>query len=53
MPRPLRYLPAGSVHHVVNRGNDKKTLFDNTRDFEEFLWLIAWAKQRARIRIVA
>ena len=53
MPRPLRYLPAGSVHHIVNRGNDKKTLFDNTRDFEEFLWLIAWAKQRAMIRIVA
>lgn len=53
MPRPLRYLPAGSVHHIVNRGNDKKTLFDNARDFEEFLWLIAWAKQRAKIRIVA
>src|SRR5687768_313410 len=53
MPRPLRFLPAGSVHHVVNRGNDKKTLFDRTRDFEEFLWLTAWAKQRAIIRIVA
>jgi putative transposase len=53
MPRPLRFLPAGSVHHVVNRGNDKKNLFDRTRDFEEFLWLIAWAKQRAMIRIVA
>lgn len=53
MPRPLRFLPAGSVHHVVNRGNDKQTLFDNTRDFEEFLWLIAWAKQRATIRIAA
>lgn len=53
MPRPLRFLPAGSVHHIVNRGNDKKTLFESTRDFEEFLWLIAWAKQRATIRIVA
>src|SRR5688572_11041094 len=53
MPRPLRFLPAGSVHHVVNRGNDKKTLFDSPRDFEEFLRLIAWAKQRARIRIDA
>ena len=53
MPRRLRFLPAGSVHHIVNRGNDKKTLFESTRDFEDFLRLIAWAKQRANIRIVA
>jgi putative transposase len=53
MPRPLRFLPAGSVHHVVNRGNDKQTLFENTRDFEDFLALVAWAKRRATIRITA
>jgi putative transposase len=53
MPRPLRYLPAGSVHHVTNRGNDKRTLFENTRDFEEFLSLVAWAKRRATIRITS
>lgn len=53
MPRPLRFLPAGSVHHVVNRGNDRRALFENTRDFEEFLELIAWAKRGATIRILA
>lgn len=53
MPRKLRFLPAGSVHHVINRGNDKKTLFESTRDFENFLELIAWAKHRAMIRILA
>jgi putative transposase len=53
MPRPLRFLPAGSVQHVVNRGNDKRTLFESTRDFEEFLKLMAWAKRRAMIRIPA
>ena len=53
MPRPLRFLPAGSVHHVVNRGNDKQTLFESTRDFEEFLKLIVWAKSRVPIRIPA
>ena len=53
MPRRLRYLPAGSLHHIVNRGNDKQTIFDNTRDFEEFLLLMAWAKRRATIRILA
>jgi len=53
MPRPLRFLPAGSVHHIVNRGNDKRILFESTRDFEEFLFLMAMAKARAMIRIVA
>ena len=53
MPRHLRFLPAGSVQHVINRGNDKRTLFESTRDFENFLGLIAWAKQRTMIRILA
>jgi putative transposase len=53
MPRPLRFLPAGSVHHVINRGNDKQTLFENTRDFEDFLGLLAWAKRRTKIRITS
>jgi putative transposase len=53
MPRRLRYLPPGSVHHVVNRGNDKRILFETVHDFEQFLSLIAWAKVRTMIRIVA
>jgi putative transposase len=53
MPRPLRFLPAGSVHHVINRGNDKRLLFETTRDYEDFLQLIALAKHRANIRIPA
>jgi putative transposase len=53
MPRPLRFLPAGSVHHIVNRGNDKRILFESPRDYEEFLRLVAWAKHRANIRIPA
>ena len=53
MPRPLRFLPAGAVDHIVNRGNDKRTLFESPRDYEEFLRLMAWAKHRANIRIPA
>jgi putative transposase len=51
MPRPLRFLPAGSVQHVLNRGNDRRLLFDTPRDYEEFLRLMAYAKARANIRI--
>jgi putative transposase len=53
MPRHSRNLPAGSVVHIVNRGNDKRLLFENARKFEEFLDLAAWAKSICPVRIVA
>ena len=53
MPRPLRFLPAGSVQHTLNRGNDKRLLFETPRHYEEFLQLIVFAKRRANIRIPA
>lgn len=53
MPAHSRNLPAGSVAHVFNRGNDKRLLFARTRDFEEFLRLVAWAKGICPVRIVA
>jgi len=53
MPGSSRNLPAGSVVHVVNRGNDKRPLFESARDFEEFLRLVAWAKAVCAVRIVA
>ena len=53
MPRPLRFLPAGCVSHVVNRGNDKRLLFERAQDFEEFLGLVLWTKARCPVEIVA
>ena len=53
MPCSSRVLPAGSVAHIVNRGNDKRLLFERALDFEEFLRLIAWAKSVCPVRIVA
>lgn len=53
MPRFSRNLPAGTVVHVVNRGNDKRLLFENALEFEEFLGLVAWAKAICPVRIVA
>jgi putative transposase len=53
MPCHSRNLPAGSVVHVVNRGNDKKRLFVRARDFEDFLQLVLWAKGTCPVRIVA
>ena len=53
MPRPLRNLPSGSVVHCVNRGNDKRMLFQRASEFEDFLQLVAWAKGKCPVRIVA
>ncbi len=40
MPRPLRAFDANSVVHVVNRGNERRALFDQPRDYDEFLRLL-------------
>jgi putative transposase len=53
MPYSSRNLPAGSVVHVVNRGNDRKALFKCASDYEEFLDLVAWAKAVCPVRINA
>jgi putative transposase len=53
MPCSSRNLPAGSVVHVYNRGNDKRLLFERVGDFEEFLRLVVWAKAVCPVRIVA
>lgn len=53
LPRHLRILPAGSVAHALNRGNDKRVLFDCPEDFELFLELVRWSKAKCTIRIIA
>jgi len=52
MPRSVRYSPPGSVHHVINRGNDRRCLFESPSDFAAFLELVSWAKDCCPIRIV-
>ena len=53
MPRPLRNLPAGSVVHCVNRGNDRRLLFERAREYDDFLRLVLWAKAQCAVRILA
>lgn len=52
MPRAIRHSPPDSVHHVINRGNDRRCLFASPSDFAEFLDLMAWAKGHCPVRIV-
>ena len=37
MTRPLRIEYPGAVYHITSRGNDKKPIFKNDHDYENFL----------------
>jgi putative transposase len=53
MPRSRRYSPPDSLHHIINRGNDRRCLFDSPEEFEGFLDLMSWAKGQCPLRILA
>ena len=46
MPRTARAIVANYCYHVINRGNQKATVFHDRADFEQFLALIARAQAR-------
>ena len=53
MPRTLRPRHDNAVIHVVNRGNDRRRLFADSRDYAAFLGLVAWAQSRTSLRLLA
>ena len=53
MPRALRSFEPNSVVHVVNRGNERRWLFDQPRDYDEFLRLVDVALNRRPTRVLA
>jgi putative transposase len=46
MPRGARRCPGGFVYHVLNRGNDRKTIFHKQGDARAFVQLLGEAKER-------
>ena len=46
MPRPLRPIADGLIYHVINRGNNRQTVFSSEGDFKAFLKAIADLKER-------
>lgn len=53
MPRTARSLVAGGYYHVINRGNNRATLFSTAGEFSAFLSLIALAQARIELPILA
>lgn len=53
MPRAARVAPGGMVFHVLNRGNDRRTLFETADDYAAFLRLLRETQDRIAMRILA
>jgi putative transposase len=53
MPRRTRQAPAGAALHVVNRAGDKRQIFFENSDYEQFLELLAEARHHAGVRVHA
>ena len=53
MARPHRILPAGVIHHVMNRGSRKGVLFNDRDDYLAFERLLSRAREMFLVRIIA
>lgn len=53
MPRRPRVIPSGSVVHVVNRGNERRRLFDRREDYLDFLEVLDRSLRRKPMRLLA
>lgn len=53
MPRAARIAPGGMVFHVLNRGNDRRTIFEDDGDYEAFLRMLYQIQQAAPMRVLA
>ena len=51
MPRQSRNIVTGRAHHVTNRGNDRRCLFFEDSDYDEFLRLMRMGKQRYNVKV--
>jgi putative transposase len=52
MSRPRRCLPAGLVYHVINRGNERRTLFLDAEEYAQFLDLMRWTHKFVPMRVI-
>lgn len=53
MARQPRILPPGCVVHVVNRGNERRRLFERPAEYDDFLCLIERTAARRPIKLLA
>jgi hypothetical protein len=53
MPRGPRIAPGGMVFHVLNRGNDRRTIFEDGGDNDALLLLFRRTQELEPMRVLA
>ena len=53
MPRTARAIVSGLYYHVINRGNNRATVFSEPREFDSFVDLMRRAQARHHIDVAA
>lgn len=53
MPRNARVAPGGFVFHVLNRGNERRTIFESDADYLAMLRVMAKTAEEVPVRILA
>src|SRR5829696_2541674 len=53
MPRTRRQIEAGTIYHVLNRGNGRQALFSKDADYAAFLKLLAEALEKFPVDLLA
>jgi REP element-mobilizing transposase RayT len=53
MARPLRLEAEGAVYHVIARGNERKAVFRDDRDRQEYLDRLIRCHERFGLRVLA
>jgi putative transposase len=51
MPRARRFLPVGQPVHVTNRGNERRLLFLQPADYEDFIGLMREGLARSAVEV--
>lgn len=53
MPRTARAVVAGGCYHVINRGNNRSTVFFSATEYDAFISLMADARERIPVDLLA
>ena len=53
MPRKRRVSPDNSIHHVLNRGNRRQTIFHKPEDYAAFMNILGETLEKVPMRILA
>jgi len=53
MPRRARSIVAGGCYHVINRGNNRATVFHDAAEYAAFIGLLSDAQERTPVELFA